>query len=114
MLKLEAGYRVFYWDELLGCGRPEARRYATVIAITDDPNYPVRLTSLVPLGPNQEVQLVSPHFHDGFRKLKDFVLVPGCTKAASAQDLIDQAYATTYADIKKAYPDKIHLLNVPK
>ena len=76
-LNLEVGHEIFYWDPQMVCGSEQARRYATVMKITDDPDYPLRLSCFMPLGPTDEVHVVHPYKMNGFRKLKDFVLVPG-------------------------------------
>ena len=112
-MKLEAGHEVFYWDTSMVCGHPDARRHARVLQITDDPNYPIRFSSLVPLGPRDEVQVLSPYVSQCFRKLQDFILVPGSVKGKTAIESCNAAYAATYADMKQQHPNLVGLLHEP-
>jgi hypothetical protein len=111
-MKLEVGYELFYWDPFMVVGSTEAHRYATVMKITEDPDYPVKVSALIPLAPDQTVKVVRPFVMEGFRQLKDFTLVPGELGPSFRSDAtrMQEVYVKTARALKAANPEFAFLI----
>ena len=89
---IEAGYQIFYWDDIGVAGSVEARRYSLVLAVLPPSKWASSPSRLVLqngyfMQPRKHVCVVSPYKCKMF-KLEDYTLIPG--KLGKVQSRSDQ------------------------
>jgi hypothetical protein len=94
------------------CVDPKKLAGMPVMKISDDPDYPLQLSCFIPLGPTDEVHVLHPYKMKGFRKLRDFVLVPGTYRGVkrSEANINAELFSTTVRALKRDNPEFAFLI----